>query len=853
MRDRVAGSNAAVTVIWQVPVVLRVLFIVFGLTGARERNFYPKKCQMWLLIILARVSIVVNDVESSGVSIDDAVNATEFGSSTGVYPDVVNLSVVAGFVATVDLGQMCNKYPALESFESSGDVQYESDMVTPISFAHCAKLKYLSIQSVTEVGTMVCSQSMSLVSVSLPEAVHIETAAFYGCCSLVDVNVPKLVEAKSQIFANCGNLSRISLPLCVIPSGAVFAGCEKLVDVDMPLMVRITTGMFENCHMLQRLELPSIKCIETGAFKNSGVETLIFDGVVETQSFAMSDLMCLRNVKLASLEVVAKGCFMFCQNLTNVELPNVQDIGVWGFQSCIRFTFHTFPNLRHISESAFDGCTGVRSLSDNKLPNVTSIGPSAFMDCRSIESVYLTCVVSIDALSFAKCVNLALVRLPQLVTAGEGSFRYCSSIRYMFTDYEDVPKYYFSETDAIRNFQVERAINIGSYAFYRCSTLETVYCPNVKRIRRSAFQECPNLREVVIPIANSLEGYCFQYCSNLTQVTMFSNQSKYNEVLIMEGAFQHCTSLEYLVCPNVISVGGRAFDSSGCVEIKLPACRKIGEYAFLNSPVEIVELPAVTDIGPGAFIICEHLHTLCCSNATMASSSMCYGCISLVNFTGPAVKTLAEKAFYKCKDLAVFDAGTKISEVHDRCFYDCISLKEMHLPAMAILEGDHQFHGCSNLTYISMEKLMYAQESARWTFAGCLSLVRIDMPEHPPRSFHKLVFVSTGIPMENGVIPITLCLASSTHYDNYDEGKGAWKYLSASVPANYLSVCSNYSHVPLPDQNHIITWLAVGISCGVVVLVVVVSVAVVFLIRRREKRELETKLYLTSRVIDDFG
>ena len=172
---------------------------------------------------------------------------------------------------------------------------------------------------------------------------------------------------------------------------------------------------------------------------------------------------------------------------------------------------------------------------------------------------------------------------------------------------------------------------------------------------------------------------------------------------------------------------------------------------------------------------------------------------------------------------------------------------------MLILEGDHQFHGCSNLTYISMQKLMYAQESSRWTFAGCLSLVRIDMPEYPPRAFHKLVFVSTGIPMENGVIPITLCLASSTQYDNYDEGKGAWKYLSASVPGDYLSVCSNYSHVPLPDRNDIITWLAVGISCGVVALVVIVATAVVFLLRRREKKELETKLYLTSRVIDDFG
>ena len=101
--------------------------------------------------------------------------------------------------------------------------------------------------------------------------------------------------------------------------------------------------------------------------------------------------------------------------------------------------------------------------------------------------------------------------------------------------------------------------SIGEYAFYGCSSLETIEIPNsVASIGKDAFMDCSSLETIVIP--NSVTS-------------------------IGDGAFYGCSSLKTIEIPNsVTSIGDRAFTRCYRLRaIEIPnSVTSIGEYAFAD-------------------------------------------------------------------------------------------------------------------------------------------------------------------------------------------------------------------------------------------------------------------------------
>ena len=99
---------------------------------------------------------------------------------------------------------------------------------------------------------------------------------------------------------------------------------------------------------------------------------------------------------------------------------------------------------------------------------------------------------------------------------------------------------------------------IGKYAFYKCSTLESVLVPSsITDVDISAFRECTALADVTFyGNQNIVPVECFCDCSSLGNVRLSARL-----ISIQSRAFAGCTSLEYLEMSDTIEyIAPNAFD-----------------------------------------------------------------------------------------------------------------------------------------------------------------------------------------------------------------------------------------------------------------------------------------------------
>lgn len=105
--------------------------------------------------------------------------------------------------------------------------------------------------------------------------------------------------------------------------------------------------------------------------------------------------------------------------------------------------------------------------------------------------------------------------------------------------------------------------NIGTYAFYGCTNLETIYASNVTEIGDYAFANCTSLQKVDISNVKTIGNYSFASCSSLTKV--FLNGQNEN-VTVGENAFNGDIALVELSIPGSATIETKAF--ANCSKLK---------------------------------------------------------------------------------------------------------------------------------------------------------------------------------------------------------------------------------------------------------------------------------------------
>lgn len=186
-----------------------------------------------------------------------------------------------------------------------------------------------------------------------------------------------------------------------------------------------------------------------------------------------------------------------------------------------------------IGDKAFLRCKSMASVT---IPDsVTSIGDYAF-SWTSLTSVIIPeSVMSIGNYAFSLCSSLISVTIPDSVTSiGDNPFGGCEQLSEIVVSPDhpylavidgvliskpDMRLVCYPEAFTAESYEIPQGIKaISSYAFFRCSSLNTVTIPDgVTSIGDYAFSECKSMTSVTIPDSVTRIGLLtFDKCNNLT-------------------------------------------------------------------------------------------------------------------------------------------------------------------------------------------------------------------------------------------------------------------------------------------------------------------------------------------------
>lgn len=332
----------------------------------------------------------------------------------------------------------------------------------------------------------------------------INCAAYLQDIKEVEIKDVRVIGANA--FENCNELKKISLPKTLFKMDeGVFAGCCNLEEIILPSKIKeLKLSTFEGCLKLKDVSLPeNLK--------------LLGDSVFE-------DCSSLESINIPStVEMIGANTFQNCSSLKNVKLPSsLHSLGAAAFSSCSALEEITIPETVQILENdVFSNCINLKSITLPK--ELKLIYSNAFQNCSALKEINLSDEIkSIDGYAFVGCESLKEVKLPkELTNLGHSAFKSCFSLEKI-----EIPS------------QIKR---IEDDCFSGCVSLKEIeLSSNLTEIGVRAFKDCKNLDNIFIPASvNRIGKEAFAGCDNLVGLSL-------GNVYVGEGAFNECSSLEYL-------------------------------------------------------------------------------------------------------------------------------------------------------------------------------------------------------------------------------------------------------------------------------------------------------------------
>ena len=501
-------------------------------------------------------------------------------------------------------------------------------------------------KSVTSIGSYAFSDHTELTSITIPNSVKsIDDGAFFRCYHLKSIIIPDSVTSIGNFaFCGCSDLESIEIPDGVTSIGnGTFMWCSSLESIMIPDSVTsIATDAFNSCKSVSGITIP----------KN----------VTEIGLRAFADCASLTEIKVSDEN----------SNYASVDgvLYNKDKTSVVCYPAGIKDSnYKIIDGVTTIERESFYDCTELTSVT---VPDsVTCISGEAFKSCTNLTSITLPdSAMYIDNWAFYNCTSLKEVTIPASVTAiGDEAFGYCYDgdssetkkvdgfkINYAKNTYGHlyaVKNGFSDEIYLVTNELDDGTLTIAKYAG-NSATYEIpaeIDGKKVTDICNGAFSDCTELTNVTIPDGVKHIGYdAFYNCTSLETVTIPASVT-----YIYDKAFLNCTSLAAVSLPaSVISVGDKAF----------------GYYQDDNYEIKAVDGFKIN------YIKNTWGHWYATRNGF--SDETCLVTSELYNGTLQIDGYAGNSSTYVIPDEI---DGKTVTQIVNNAFNDCISLKEVTIPA----------------------------------------------------------------------------------------------------------------------------------------------------------------------------
>ena len=540
---------------------------------------------------------------------------------------------------------------------------------------------------------------------------------------------------------------------------------------------------------------------------------------------------------------VVRGNAMFhpidCEDGTHIAIgyPKSKDVsGHISFPRNINITWKVIEKLIYTPSGAVEDiiwtyetvnytvtqvkCTGCPEVTGVTIPN--TVERLSAIGGAKLQTVNAPSVKYIERETFRHNPELKTVTLNDAVEyIGEEAFAFCPKLKNIegVTSVDSIAKQAFLLSPSLETIGGTLKVRrVGREAFKDCAKLRTAFT-GLKHIERSAFAGCDSLLTADVSVAEYIEESAFSGCLSLESDLSIIAED------IGNFAFSRCSSIPSVHINNTVkNIGKKAFFECGGME----------ELTFSEND----EL----EIGVAAFMGCDRLTDVTIRGKIIGIEAFsCYGLDTLYNSRlkkltiDNSVKSIKDKAFYKCWNLETINLGNSVDTIGNLAFYQANYLKGTltippsvkHIgfaafaesgmtyvklsPSLEIIEGS-TFYGCFFLKKIEIPKNIKIIGS--WAFARCRKLTQVTMTavdsigDGAFRECEELTSIALGD---------TLRILGNSAFEGCTSIKGVIKFpktLEFIGDKNFLK-CREITGIDLPDGLKVIGWAAFEECTGI--------------------------------------
>ena len=574
---------------------------------------------------------------------------------------------------------------------------------------------------------------------------------YIGESTITKVVLPEGVEKiGAYAFANLTGLEEIVLPstLEAIEYGA-FYGCTSLQKITFSgenNLKIINQNAFENCDLQDTVDLSAACVISDYAFAgNQDLEGVVTsDSLLSIGQYAFAGCKSLENVTIeaskvkygayaftgceslksfyVNASVLPEGMFYECDALETVTIgPDVNDIGEFAFRDTAIATFEIAAGSKTYKVQTADHILSA----DGK--QLVAVSPTVRDDFTSA-NVTGAEITSLYKGAFSHNTKIKSIDLPLVTSVGEyalGSSEGVESVKFGELTY--IGEYAFFETAITELPKFNAQTQIGKYAF-SFTDITSVTIPDGMIIAEGVFSECLSLESVTIGNDVTLGKYAFNVSTdNAFQIKNYDEDGERYFYYVFE------TALKELTIGNNAVIGENAFGCAACLEsVTLGENADIGYMAFYNnSSLKDIDLSKAKAIGDYAFS--GDVYYICIDDA-MAYAAVSKEGMYLYSYHAPmlervelaTVPEIGEYAFAYCRNLTDVVLNETITEIPQYAFAGCVALENINLQKIVKL-GDYAFIEAGELATVDLSA---AESIGEYAFVYCDALTDVKLSEN---------------------------------------------------------------------------------------------------------------------------